>query len=53
MKPVLIQHLIKNAKGKYKATPTSKEEHENYGNKFNTFILCFFAVIVLVGILLG
>ena len=39
--------------GKTKPMPTSKEEAEYYGDKFGTFVLCFLAVMVLVGLLLG
>lgn len=46
MKPVLIQHLIKNNKGKYKATPITKEETNYYNNKFASFV--FWCVVVLV-----
>ena len=53
MLPVLIQNLIKRNKGKTKPMPTSKEEAEYYGDKFGTFVLCFLAVMVLVGLLLG
>jgi hypothetical protein len=53
MKPVLIQHLHKKLKGKYKATPTTKEEAEQYSNGFASFVLWFVAVLVLVGLFLG
>ena len=53
MLPVLIQNLIKRNKGKYKAMPTSKEETEHHGDKFGTVVLCFIAVMVLVGLLLN
>ena len=53
MKPVLIQNLIKNNKGKFKATTTSKEEVEQYHNKFASFVLWFIAALVLAGLFLG
>ncbi len=53
MKPVLIQHLYKKNKGKYKATPITKEETEKYNNRFATFVFWFVVVLVLGGLALG
>jgi hypothetical protein len=53
MKPVLIQNLIKNNKGKFKATPTTKEERDHYNNKAAGVVIWFVAGLVLVGLLLG
>lgn len=53
MKPVLIQHLHKKNKGKYKATPTTKEEAEHYSNKFAGFVFWFVVVLVFGGLALG
>lgn len=50
MKPVLIQYLHKKNKGKYKATPTTKEEAEHYNNKFAGFVFWFVVVLVLGGL---
>jgi hypothetical protein len=52
MIPVLLQNLIKRNKGKFKAIPTSKEEAKRHGDKFLTVVLCFIAVMVLVGLIL-
>jgi len=53
MKSVLIQNLIKRNKGKFKSTPTSKEEHEYYQSKFSSFIFWFVGGLVLLGLFLG
>ena len=53
MKPVLIQYLHKKNKGKYKATPTSKEEVEHYNNKAAGFVLWFVAALVITGLVLS
>ena len=50
MKPVLIQHLHKKNKGKYKATPITKEDVEHYNNKFATFVFWVVVVLVLGGL---
>ena len=52
MKPVLIQHLHKKNKGKYKASPTTKEEAEYYNNKFASFVFWFVVVLVLCSLVL-
>lgn len=53
MKPVLIQNLIKHNRGKYKATPTTKEEAEYYHNKAAGFVLWFVAALVIMGLLIA
>jgi hypothetical protein len=53
MKPVLIQHLYKKNKGKYKATPTTKEEADHYNNKFASFVFWFVVLLVTGGLILG
>ena len=50
MKPVLIQHLHKKNKGKYKATPTTQEEKDRYNDVAAKFVLWFVAALVLVGL---
>lgn len=50
MKPVLIQHLLKKNQGKFKATPTTKEEAEYYNNKAAGFVFWFVIALVLVGL---
>jgi hypothetical protein len=49
MLPVLLQNLIKRNKDKYKARSTFKEETKHRGDKFGTALLCFIAVMVLIG----
>ena len=51
MKPVLIQHLIKHNKGKYKATPISKEESRTYNDRAANIFLWFLGAIVLIGLI--
>ena len=53
MKPVLIQNLIKRNKGKYTATPTKKEEMDQYHNKFAGFVVWFVSGLVLLGLFLA
>ena len=53
MKPVLIQHLMKKNKGKYNATPTTKEEVEHYNNKFAGFVFWFVIVLVIGGFVIA
>ena len=53
MKPVLIQHLHKKNKGKYKATPTTQEEKDQYNDTAAKFVLWFLAVLVVGGIMLS
>ena len=51
MKPVLIQHLIRNNKGKYKATPTTKEDQQHYNDRAAGIVLWFLGIIVFIGLL--
>lgn len=53
MKPVLIQNLIKHNKGKYKATPTTKEEAEHYNNVAAKVVIWFVAFLVIMGLALS
>jgi hypothetical protein len=53
MKPVLIQYLHKKNKGKYQATPTTKEEAEHYNNKAASFVFWFVIGLVVVGLLIA
>ncbi len=52
MKPVLIQYLHKKNKGKYQATPTTKEETEHY-NKAASFVFWCVIGLVVVGLLIA
>ncbi len=53
MKPVLIQHLMKKNKGRYKASPITEKEKKHYDNKFGSFVFWFITVLVIGGLILG
>lgn len=53
MKPVLIQHLIKHNKGKYKATPITEEDRKQHDRAMGVFVFWFVVVLVLGGLFLG
>jgi len=53
MKPVLIQYLHKKNQGRYKATPTTKEEAEYYNNKAASFVFWFVIALVLGGLVIA
>jgi hypothetical protein len=53
VKPVLIQYLHKKNKGKYQATPTTKDEAEHYNNKAASFVFWFVVGLVLFSLLIA
>ena len=52
MKPVLIQHLIKQNKGKYQATPVSKPDQESH-DRAASFILWFLGAVIFLSIIIS
>ena len=53
MKPVLIQHLMKQNKNKYKASPTSEKEKEQHEKAMGSFVFWFVAFLVIAGLIIA
>ena len=52
MKPVIIQNLIKNNKGKYKATPVTEKDIEQHDKAMGTFVFWFVVCLVIAGLVI-
>lgn len=50
MKPVLIQHLIKHNKNKFKATAISEKDREQHDKALGKFVFWFVIFLVITGL---
>lgn len=53
MKPVLIQHLMKHNKGRYKPAPVTEKEREQHDKALGKFVFWFVGFLVITGLIIA